>query len=57
LSLADRAVGAAGYGDNHGFSFNGVKSTVKGTHTVCVRAINVAGGADTPVTCSSYLVP
>ncbi|HEX8093698.1 hypothetical protein [Jatrophihabitans sp.] len=46
-----------GYGDNHGFSFNGVKSTVKGTHTVCVRAINVGGGTDTTVTCSSYVVP
>ena len=46
-----------GYGDNHGFSFSGYKSTVKGTHTVCVRAINVGGGSDTQVSCTSYVVP
>jgi hypothetical protein len=46
-----------GYGDNHGYSFYTPKSTVKGTHTVCVRATNVGGGVDTNLVCSSYTVP
>jgi hypothetical protein len=46
-----------GYGDNHGYSFYTPKSTVKGTHTVCVRATNVGGGVDTNLVCSSYVVP
>lgn len=46
-----------GYGDNHGFSFYTNKSTVKGTHTVCVRATNVGGGTNTDVFCTSYVVP
>ena len=45
-----------GYGDNHGYSFYTGKSTVKGTHTVCVRATNVGGGVDTNLVCSSYVV-
>lgn len=45
-----------GYGDNHGYSFYTTKSTVKGTHTVCVRATNVGGGVDTNLMCSSYVV-
>jgi hypothetical protein len=45
-----------GYGDNHGYSFYTTKSTVKGTHTVCVRATNVGGGADANLWCSSYVV-
>ena len=45
-----------GYGDNHGYSFYTSKSTVKGTHTVCVRATNVGGGVDTNLFCSSYSV-
>jgi hypothetical protein len=46
-----------GYGDNHGYNFYTTKSTVKGTHTVCVRATNVGGGVDTNLLCSSYVVP
>jgi hypothetical protein len=45
-----------GYGDNHGFSIAGVKSTVKGNHTLCLRAYNVGGGADVDLTCYSYSV-
>jgi hypothetical protein len=45
-----------GYGDNHGYSFYTGKSTVKGTHTLCVRATNVGGGSDTNLLCSSYTV-
>jgi hypothetical protein len=45
-----------GYGDNHGYGFYTVKSTVKGTHSVCVKAINVAGGNDLNLVCSSYQV-
>ncbi|MEO7260158.1 MAG: hypothetical protein ABI047_02665 [Jatrophihabitantaceae bacterium] len=45
-----------GYGDTHGYSFYTGKSTVKGTHTVCVRATNVGGGVDTNLVCSSYVV-
>ncbi|MEO6501139.1 MAG: hypothetical protein ABIQ09_04430 [Jatrophihabitantaceae bacterium] len=46
-----------GYGDNHGYNFYTSKSTVKGTHTVCVRATNVGGGVDTNLLCTSYVVP
>lgn len=46
-----------GYGDNHGYSFYTAKSTVKGTHTVCVRATNFGGGTDVNLFCSSYVVP
>lgn len=46
-----------GYGDNHGYSFYTTKSTVKGTHTVCVRATNVGGGTDVNLVCSSYVIP
>lgn len=45
-----------GYGDNHGYSFYTGKSTVKGTHTLCVRATNVGGGSDANLVCSSYVV-
>ena len=45
-----------GYGDNHGFSFYTGKTTVKGTHTLCVRATNVGGGADADLICSTYVV-
>jgi len=45
-----------GYGDNHGYSFYTGKSTAKGTHTLCVRATNVGGGADANLVCSSYVV-
>jgi hypothetical protein len=45
-----------GYGDTHGYSFYTSKSTVKGTHTVCVRATNVGGGVDTNLYCSTYVV-
>ena len=45
-----------GYGDNHGYSFYTGKTTVKGTHTLCVRAMNVGGGADTNLSCWSYVV-
>jgi hypothetical protein len=45
-----------GYGDNHGYGFYTGKSTVKGTHTLCVRATNVGGGADANLVCSSYTV-
>ena len=45
-----------GYGDNHGYGFYTGKSTVKGTHTLCVRATNVGGGADANLMCSSYVV-
>lgn len=45
-----------GYGDNHGYSFYTTKSTVKGTHTVCVRGINVGGGVDANLACWSYVV-
>lgn len=47
-----------GYGDNHGFTLSWLrKSTVKGTHQSCVKALDVAGGADTVVGCFSYYVP
>jgi hypothetical protein len=45
-----------GYGDNHGYYFYTGKTTVKGTHTLCVRATNVGGGVDTNVWCGSYVV-
>ena len=45
-----------GYGDNHGYSFYTGKTTVKGTHTLCVRATNVGGGVDTNLVCWSYVV-
>lgn len=45
-----------GYGDNHGYSFYTGKSSVKGTHTLCVRATNVGGGVDTNLVCWSYQV-
>ena len=45
-----------GYGDNHGYSFYTGKTTVKGTHTLCVRATNVGGGVDTNLSCWSYVV-
>jgi hypothetical protein len=45
-----------GYGDNHGYSFYTGKSTVKGTHTLCVRATNFGGGVDTNLWCGSYVV-
>lgn len=45
-----------GYGDNHGYSFYTTKSTVKGTHTLCVRGTNVGGGVDANLACWSYVV-
>ena len=45
-----------GYGDTHGYSFYTSKSTIKGTHTLCVRATNVGGGSDADVWCGSYIV-
>ncbi|HEY0169395.1 MAG TPA: hypothetical protein VGB75_20330 [Jatrophihabitans sp.] len=45
-----------GYGDNHGYSFYTGKSTVKGTHSLCVRATNVGGGVDANLVCWSYVV-
>lgn len=47
-----------GYGDNHGFTRSWLrKSTVKGNHETCVKALNVAGGADTVIGCFRYYVP
>jgi len=46
-----------GYGDNHGFSVTAVKSSVKGTHTLCLMAYNVGGGVNTNLTCITYTVP
>jgi hypothetical protein len=45
-----------GYGDNHGFSVTATKSTVKGSHTLCLVAYNVGGGADSSLYCVSYTV-
>jgi hypothetical protein len=45
-----------GYGDNHGFYVTAVKSSVKGNHTLCLRAINVGGGANTDIICQPYSV-
>lgn len=47
----------AGYGDNHGFSVTATKSTVKGTHTLCLVAYNVGGGSNQNLTCVTYTVP
>lgn len=47
-----------GYGDNHGFTLSWLrKSPVKGTHTSCVKAVNVAGGRDAILGCFSYVTP
>jgi hypothetical protein len=46
-----------GYGDNHGFSVTATKSSVKGTHTLCLTAYNVGGGSDVNLTCLTYTVP
>lgn len=46
-----------GYGDNHGFSVTATKSSVKGTHTLCLIAYNVGGGVNTNLTCLTYTVP
>ncbi|SOD74435.1 hypothetical protein SAMN05892883_3620 [Jatrophihabitans sp. GAS493] len=46
-----------GYGDSHGFGFYLSKSAVKGTHQLCLRAINVGGGSDTDLYCTSYVTP
>lgn len=45
-----------GYGDNHGFTLYAYKSAVPGTHTECLRALNVGGGSDTNLYCGSYVV-
>lgn len=47
----------AGYGDNHGFSVQATKSTVKGNHTLCLVAYNVGGGSDVNLICQPYYVP
>ena len=47
-----------GYGDSHGFTATWLrKATGKGYHTTCATALNVAGGADTPIGCFTYYVP
>ncbi|SDJ12406.1 hypothetical protein SAMN05444157_1863 [Frankineae bacterium MT45] len=46
-----------GYGDTHGFGFYLGKSTVKGTHQLCLRAINVGGGSDNDFYCVTYVTP
>ncbi|MFL6161370.1 MAG: hypothetical protein ACJ74U_04000 [Jatrophihabitantaceae bacterium] len=45
-----------GYGDNHGFSVQAIKSSVKGDHTLCLKAFNVGGGADVNLFCQPYNV-
>ena len=45
-----------GYGDNHGYSFSPIKPTNKGTHSLCVVAVNVAGGNDLQLGCRSYTI-
>jgi len=45
-----------GYGDNHGFSMTATKSTAKGTHSLCVNAVNVGGGNDVNLYCTSYTI-
>lgn len=46
-----------GYGNNHGFSVQAAKSTVKGNHTLCLVAYNVGGGANVNLICQPYYVP
>jgi hypothetical protein len=45
-----------GYGDYHGYSTTVTKSTVKGTHTVCLQPVDVGGGTTPAQSCRSYTV-
>jgi hypothetical protein len=56
-NAATISVEHTGYGDNHGFSATATKSSVKGTHTLCLVAYNVGGGSDVNLTCITYTVP
>ena len=45
-----------GYGDYHAYSTYVTKSTVKGTHQVCVQPVNVGGGTAPGQSCATYQV-
>jgi hypothetical protein len=43
-----------GYGDAHGFAV--AVDAGKGTHRVCVEAVNVGGGTTSTLSCQSLVV-